>query len=266
MNLLELLLEQDADRLAVVGAPDGLGQRRGHRQDRELGVADGTGTEFVHTTSVTSSAAASFSRAPSANRPCVQAMLIDLGSCSRSTERSSITVVPRAISSSTMITSRSATSPMIAEMDTLESLNRSLAPAATGRPSRRANGRRGLGVADGRARARPPGDRSRRLKCAASSRSACRWSTGTEKKPCTSAECRVSVSTRFTPAVTSKSGDVGGRRSRCAAVFLVRARVGVMRHDTPSPARPSAPGPASAHQQQLDQVLPVPAAPRGWMM
>jgi hypothetical protein len=97
------------------------------------------GTEFVQTISETSSAAASFSSAPSANRPCVQATLIDLGSWWRSTERSSRTVVPRAISSSTMITSRSATSPMIEEMDTLSSLNRSFAPAATGSPRRRAN-------------------------------------------------------------------------------------------------------------------------------
>ena len=97
------------------------------------------GTELVHTISETSSAAASFSSAPSANRPCVQAMLIDLGSWWRSTERSSITVVPRAISSSRTMTSRSATSPMIEEMDTLSSLNRSFAPAATGSPRRRAN-------------------------------------------------------------------------------------------------------------------------------
>ena len=69
----------------------------------------------------------------------MQAMLIDLGSCRRSTESSSITVVPRAISSSTMITSWSATSPMIAEIVTFESLNRSLAPAATGTPRRLAN-------------------------------------------------------------------------------------------------------------------------------
>ena len=44
-----------------------------------LGWLTGTGTELVQTTSVTSSAAASFSSAPSANSPCVQAMLIDLG-------------------------------------------------------------------------------------------------------------------------------------------------------------------------------------------
>src|SRR5579862_3541363 len=39
----------------------------------------------------------------------------------------------------------------------------------------------------------------------ASSRSACRWSAGTEKNPCTCGECRVMVSTRSTPAVTSRS-------------------------------------------------------------
>jgi len=48
-------------------------------------------------------------------------------------------VVPREISSSMTITSRPATSPMMAVIRTSVSLIRSFAPAATGRPSLRAN-------------------------------------------------------------------------------------------------------------------------------
>jgi len=93
---------------------------------------------------------------------------------------------------------------MMAVMCTSESLIRSFAPAAT---AARAGGRkpRALGVAQ-------VGETTTALDRSAggvpaSSRSACRWSTGTEKKPCTCGECRFSVSTRLTPAVTSKVGD-----------------------------------------------------------
>jgi len=93
---------------------------------------------LVQTISVTS-AAASLSSALSANSPCVQATATERApsSCSRSS--SSNTVVPREISSSSTITSRPATSPMMAVMWTSVSLIRSFAPAATDRPSRRAN-------------------------------------------------------------------------------------------------------------------------------
>ncbi len=47
--------------------------------------------------------------------------------------------------------------------------------------------------------------RSWRRKWVAISRSACRWSTGTEKNPCTCGECRVIVRIRLAPAVTSRS-------------------------------------------------------------
>ncbi len=57
------------------------------------------------TISVTSQAA-NLSSAPSANRPCVQATATERASCSGSRVSSSNTVVPHAISSSTMITSR----------------------------------------------------------------------------------------------------------------------------------------------------------------
>jgi hypothetical protein len=158
---------------------------------------------LVHTISVTSEAA-SLSSALSANRPCVQATATDRAPCSRSRSSSSNTVVPREISSSRMITSRPATSPMMAGMTTCESLIRSFAPAATGTPSLRANAAALLAWPRS-GETTTARDRSRLRKCAANSRSACRWSTGTEKNPCTCGECRVIVRTRLTPAVTSRS-------------------------------------------------------------
>ena len=92
----------------------------------------------MQTISVTS-VAASLSSALSANRPCVQATATERAPSSRSRSSSSNTVVPREISSSSTITSRPATSPMMAVIRTSVSLIRSLAPAATGRPSLRAN-------------------------------------------------------------------------------------------------------------------------------
>jgi hypothetical protein len=137
-----------------------------------FGWPSGTGTELVHTTSVTS-AAASLARAPSMNSPCVQATATERASRSRSRASSSKTVVPRAISSSRMITSRPATSPMIAEMVTSVSLIRCFAPAATGRPSLRANAAALLALPRS-GETTTVRDRSRPRKCAASSRSACR--------------------------------------------------------------------------------------------
>ena len=98
-------LEQDADRFAVVDPADGLGQGRSDGQDVQLRMAGGTGAESVHTTSVTS-AAVSLSSAPSTNTPCVHATATERGWYSRRLSSSSNTVVPRAISSSTMMTSR----------------------------------------------------------------------------------------------------------------------------------------------------------------
>ena len=103
-----------------------------------LGCSASSGAVLVQTISVTS-AAASLSSALSANSPCVQATATERAPCSRSRSSSSNTVVPREISSSRTITSWPATSPMMAVMRTSESLIRSLAPAATGRPSLRAN-------------------------------------------------------------------------------------------------------------------------------
>ncbi len=48
-------------------------------------------------------------------------------------------------------------------------------------------------------------DRSLPLKCSASSGIAERWSTGTEKKPCTCGACKAMVSTRLAPAVEMRS-------------------------------------------------------------
>ena len=77
-------------------------------------LCSGTGTVLVHTTSSTSGWAASLPSAPSANSPWVQAMRTERTSCSRSRASSSVSVVPRAISSSMTMKSRPVTSPMIA--------------------------------------------------------------------------------------------------------------------------------------------------------
>ena len=61
-------------------------------------------------------------RAPSLNSPCVQAIRTDLTRRSRSRSISSSIVVPRAISSSSTITSRPSTSPMIEVIVTFSSL------------------------------------------------------------------------------------------------------------------------------------------------
>src|SRR5262249_8430821 len=72
-----------------------------------------TGTVLVQTISFTSGSLAIFSSEPSQNSPCVQAMRTGLTPCSRSRASNSAIVVPRAISSSSTITSRPSTSPMM---------------------------------------------------------------------------------------------------------------------------------------------------------
>ncbi len=162
------------------------------------------GTVLVQTTSVTSGCSAIRFSAPSLNSPWVQAMRTERAPCSRSRVSSSMMVVPRAISSSRTITSRSATSPMIELIVTRVSLCRSLAPAATGRPSIRASSEADLALPRSGETTTAPA-RSWRRKWAAISRSACRWSTGTEKNPWTCGACKVIVSIRLAPAVTSRS-------------------------------------------------------------
>ena len=132
----------------------------------------GIGTEFVQTISVTS-VAASFSSALSTNSPCVQATATERAPCSRSRSSSSKMVVPRAISSSSTITSRPLTSPMMVVIRTCVSLIRSFAPAATGTPSLRANAAALLALPRS-GETTMALDRSRPRKCAANSRSACR--------------------------------------------------------------------------------------------
>ena len=89
-------------------------------------------------------------------------------------------------------------------MTTRSSASRCLLPAATGRPSSREKWVAVLALPRS-------GEtttallRSVSRKCSASTPSALRWSTGTEKKPCTCGACSVIVSTRLTPAVTSRS-------------------------------------------------------------
>src|SRR6478736_2518272 len=72
---------------------------------------------------------------------------------------------------------------------------RCLAPAATGSPSSRANAAADLALPRSGETTTMP-DRSWLRKYPASSRSAFRWSTGTEKNPCTCGECSVMVSAR----------------------------------------------------------------------
>ena len=159
---------------------------------------------LVQTISRTSGSAAIFSSAPSQNSPWVQAMRTEPTSCSRRRASSSRIVVPRAISSSSTITSRPSTSPMMEVIATSWSLMRCLAPAATGSPSSRANAAADLALPRSGETTTVP-DRSWLRKYPASSRSAFRWSTGTEKNPCTCGECSVMVSTRLAPAVISRS-------------------------------------------------------------
>jgi predicted ATPase/DNA-binding CsgD family transcriptional regulator len=161
-------------------------------------------TEFVQTICITSGHAAMRLSAPSQNRPWVQAIHTERAPCSRSLPSNSIVVVPLAISSSSTITSRPATSPMIEVIVTWSSLSRSFAPAATGRLSIRASAAACFALPRSGDTTTVP-DRSWPLKWSAISRSACRWSTGTEKKPCTCGACSVIVSTRLAPAVTSRS-------------------------------------------------------------
>src|SRR6266496_309983 len=87
-----------------------------------------TGTVLVQTISLTSGSPAIFSSAPLLNSAWVQAMRTEGTPCSRRRASSSTRVVPRAISSSSTITSRPSTSPMIEEIATCSSLMRCLAP------------------------------------------------------------------------------------------------------------------------------------------
>ena len=99
----------------------------------------GIGTVLVQTISSMSFSADSRWIASPANSPCVQATRTLRTFRSRSRASNSKTVLPLAISSSSTMTSRSATSPMTELITTLSSANRCLAPAATSTLSIRAN-------------------------------------------------------------------------------------------------------------------------------
>ena len=99
----------------------------------------GLGTVLVEMTSVMNSLARSRSTARPANRPWVQTTEAD--SAPKSFSRSQISMIepPVAISSSSTIVCLPSTSPTIESTTTLSSASRRLLPAATGRPSSRAN-------------------------------------------------------------------------------------------------------------------------------
>ena len=92
----------------------------------------------------------------------------------------------------------------MASITTRSSYSRCFEPAATGRPSSRANWVAVLALPRS-GETTTVLSRSRPRKWSASSPIAVRWSTGTEKKPCTCGACSVIVSTRSAPAVVSMS-------------------------------------------------------------
>src|SRR6478752_2410968 len=168
------------------------------------GQPAGAGTVSVVTTSLIIGWPRSRSTALPANRPCVQATAASVTPRSASRSSSSTIEPPVAISSSRMMARLPATSPTIESMTTRSSPSRRFEPAATGRPSSRENWVASLALPRS-------GDtttefsRSCSRKWSASTPSAVRWSTGTEKKPCTWGACRFMVSTRSAPAVEIRS-------------------------------------------------------------
>ena len=171
---------------------------------RSSGQPAGAGTVSVVTTSEIIGCCRSRSTALPTNSPCVQATaaLVQPSSASRSS--SSTMEPPVAISSSSTIARLPATSPTIASMTTASSASRRLLPAATGSPSNRENWVAVLALPRS-GDTTTASERSPAEKWSASTPSAVRWSTGTEKNPCTCGACSVMVSTRSTPAVVSMS-------------------------------------------------------------
>jgi hypothetical protein len=103
------------------------------------GQSAGGGTVSVVTTSVIDRWPRSRSTALPVKRPCVQATDASVHPSSSSLFISSMIDPPVAISSSSTMAFLPRTSPTIASTTTLSSACRCLLPAATGRPSRRAN-------------------------------------------------------------------------------------------------------------------------------
>ena len=220
-----------------------LGQRRRHREHVSLPCASpaAIGTVLVQTISSTSGSRGEPLEGAVGEQP-VGAGDPDRAGRPRSRSRSSssTTVLPLAISSSRTMTSLPATSPMIALISTRSSANRCLAPGGDRR--RRAAGRTRPPPwrCRGRARRRRCWRGRSRRKCAASSRSACRWSTGTLKKPCTCGECSVMASTRFGAGRDQQVGDQPAADRDARGVLLVAS--GRRR----SAASPRSSGPADA--------------------
>ena len=197
-------VEEAADGFAVVDALDGGGEEAGDRADLEFGEAvgarDGVGADDFGDRRVGAKAFDRLAR----EQPWVVATAASVQPRSFSRSRSSMMEPPVAISSSRMIARLPATSPTIASITTRSSASRCLLPAATGSPSSRANWvavfalpRSGLTTT--------VLVRSAERKWSASTPIAVRWSTGTEKNPCTCGACSAIVSTRSTPAATSRS-------------------------------------------------------------
>ena len=163
------------------------------------------GTVFVATTSAMSPQALRRWAALPVNRPCVQATRMLLTSYSLIFSIRVTIEPPVAISSSRTMTSRPSTSPTMASMTTESSAWRRLEPAAMPMPRRRAKWPACLALPKS-GETTTALDRSMvARKCDASTGSAERWSTGTEKNPCTCSACSAMVTTRVAPAVAMRS-------------------------------------------------------------
>ena len=168
-------LEQGADRLSIVDAADGLGERGRDRQHGQLPVPAAPaaaercwcrrspvrrpGGQPLERVAAEQAVGAGDPDRPGAPLPAG-------GRAARST------VLPLAISSSSTMTSRSATSPMTALIRTTSSLKRCLAPTASGHAQQAGERGRLLGVAQVGRHDDASGRDRRPRKCVASSRSA----------------------------------------------------------------------------------------------
>ena len=217
------------------------------------GQSDGAGTVSVVTTSLMNGCSRSRSTALPTNSPCVQATDAPVQPSSRSFSSSSTIEPPVAISSSRTMACLPRTSPTIASITTRSSASRCLLPAATGSAEQAREVGGGLRVAQvGRDDHRLLGMPA--LEVVASTPSALRWSTGTEKNPCTCGACSVMVSTRLTPRRDQHVGDQPAAERDAGGVLLVRAGVGVVR-DHRGDLRGAGALRGVDHQQQLHEVL-----------
>ena len=183
----------------------------------------------------------------------MQASRIERTFSSRRCSISSITVLPLAISSSSTITSRSATSPITALISTRSSLNRCFAPAATGVPSIRANAAASLALPrSGRDHHRVAqvvapevgGQLAQRVQVV-------------HRDAEEAVHLRRVQGHRQHPVRAGRGEQVGDQPAAdrdARRVLLVRAGVRVVRQHHGDPTGRGAPGGVD-HEQQLDQVL-----------